>query len=105
MDPEGIVAFFPSDHFFLDDASFIRHIDSAYTAAVFRPEVVVLLGIAPEAPEIEYGWIEPGLTMEDFASPSLFAVKQLLGETTPETRFSLDGAGMSVEHLHHGWQC
>jgi mannose-1-phosphate guanylyltransferase len=76
MDPEGIVAFFPSDHFFFDDASFIRHLDSAYTAAAFRPEVVVLLGIPPEAPEIEYGWIEPGLTLEDSASPSLFAVKR-----------------------------
>ena len=75
MDPEGIVAFFPSDHFFSDDASFIRHIDSAYTAAAVRPEVVVLFGIAPEAPEIEYGWIEPGITLED-SELSLFAVKR-----------------------------
>ena len=75
MDPGGIVAFFPSDHFFTDNASLIRHLDSAYTAAAFRPEVVVLLGIAPEAPEIEYGWIEPGIALEDSA-PSLFAVKR-----------------------------
>ena len=61
LDPEGIVAFFPSDHYFFDDASFIRDLDSAYTAAAFLPEMVVLLGIPPEAPEVEYGWIEPGI--------------------------------------------
>ena len=27
LDPEGIVAFFPSDHYFFDDASFIRDLD------------------------------------------------------------------------------
>jgi mannose-1-phosphate guanylyltransferase len=75
VDPDGIVAFFPSDHFFSDDVSFIRHLDSAYTAAASRPDVVVLLGIAPDAPEIEYGWIEPGITLED-SVPSLFSVKR-----------------------------
>ena len=33
MDPKGIVAFFPSDHYFSDDEAFIGHIDSAYTVA------------------------------------------------------------------------
>jgi len=60
MDPKGVVAFFPSDHHFSDDEAFAGHIDSAYIAAASRPEVVVLLGIPPEAPEGEYGWIEPG---------------------------------------------
>ena len=38
MDPKGIVAFFPSDHHFSDDAAFTRHIDSAYAAAASQPE-------------------------------------------------------------------
>ena len=53
MDPKGIVAFFPSDHYFSDDEAFISHIDSAYTMASLRPEVVVLLGVTPETPEVE----------------------------------------------------
>jgi mannose-1-phosphate guanylyltransferase len=74
LDPEGIVAFFPSDHYFFDDASFIRYLDSAYTTAAFLPEMVVLLGIPPEAPEVEYGWIEPGIRLDGPAPTSLFAV-------------------------------
>ena len=60
MDPKGIVACFPSDHHFSDDEAFIGHIDSAYEAAASCPEMVVLLGIPPETPEVEYGWIELG---------------------------------------------
>jgi mannose-1-phosphate guanylyltransferase len=63
MDPEGVVAFFPSDHHFLDDDAFSKHIDSAYAAAASRPEMVILLGIPPETPEAGYGWIEPGMPL------------------------------------------
>ena len=63
MDPKGVVAFFPSDHYFSDDEAFVGHIDSAYAVAASRPEVVILLGIPPETPEVEYGWIEPGIPL------------------------------------------
>jgi mannose-1-phosphate guanylyltransferase len=59
IDPKGVVAFSPSDHHFSDDEALAGHIDSAYAAATSRPEVVILLGIQPETPEVEYGWIEP----------------------------------------------
>jgi mannose-1-phosphate guanylyltransferase len=65
MDPKGIVAFFPSDHHFSDEETFIRHLDSAYAAAASRPEMVILLGIPPQTPEVEYGWIEPGIPLGD----------------------------------------
>jgi len=63
MDPNAAVAFFPSDHHFSDDEAFIGHIDSAYSAVAFRPELVILLGIQPDSPEVEYGWIEPGIPL------------------------------------------
>jgi len=59
MDPKGVVGFFPSDHHFSNDQAFLGHIDSAYAAAASRSEVIILLGIPPDAPEAEYGWIEP----------------------------------------------
>lgn len=62
MDRTGIVAFFPSDHYFSDDEAFAGHLDSAYVAAVALPERVVLLGIPPDGPEVEYGWIEPEMS-------------------------------------------
>ena len=63
MDSRGIVAFFPSDHHFSNDAAFIVHMNSAFAATASHPESVILLGIAPETPEIEYGWIEPGVVL------------------------------------------
>ena len=54
------VAFFPSDHFVSDDAAFMAQVDHAFDASARRPELVTLLGIAPDHPEPGYGWIEPG---------------------------------------------
>lgn len=63
--PAATVAFFPSDHYFADDQTFMSHVDSAFTAVKARPEMLVLLGIEADRPEVEYGWIEP--------APSIFA--------------------------------
>jgi mannose-1-phosphate guanylyltransferase len=76
MDPKGIVGFFPPDHHFSDDEAFTGHIDSAYAAAASRPEMVVLLGIPPETPEVEYGWIEPGTPLGDLVPDSVCRVSR-----------------------------
>jgi mannose-1-phosphate guanylyltransferase len=60
MDPQALVAFFPSDHHLANDEAFITHIDFAFAQAKAHPQRVILLGIEPEAPEEAYGWIEPG---------------------------------------------
>ena len=53
------VAIFPSDHYVSDDVAFMAHVEAAFAAVRLRPELVVLLGIMPDRPEVEYGWIEP----------------------------------------------
>jgi len=68
LDPDGIVAFFPSDHHFGDDEAFAAHIELAFTQADVDRERVILLGIAPDGPEESYGWIEPGTALESEAS-------------------------------------
>jgi mannose-1-phosphate guanylyltransferase len=57
--PAATVAIFPSDHYVSDDAGFMSHVDDAFEIAAIRPELTVLLGIAADRPETEYGWIEP----------------------------------------------
>lgn len=59
FDPRAAVAFFPSDHYFSDDRTFMSHVDSAFRAVKARPDMIVLLGIEADRPEVEYGWIEP----------------------------------------------
>jgi hypothetical protein len=59
-DPDAVVAFFPSDHYFADDAGFQATVRSALALAEQQPESLILVGAAPRWPEVEYGWIEPG---------------------------------------------
>ncbi|HLE61603.1 MAG TPA: sugar phosphate nucleotidyltransferase [Pyrinomonadaceae bacterium] len=57
--PRAMVALFPSDHYLADDQTFMAHVKTAFAATTVRPETITLLGITPESPEVEYGWIEP----------------------------------------------
>ena len=56
----GPVAIFPSDHYVSDDSVFMLHVATALRAVARSPQLTVLLGIAPDGPETEYGWIQPG---------------------------------------------
>lgn len=57
--PEAVVALFPSDHFILEEDLFMGHVDRAYRAVERDPSRMVLLGIEPDKPEPEYGYILP----------------------------------------------
>ncbi len=65
MAPQARVAIFPCDHFVEDDKEFMQHVEMAFAVSALRPELTVLLGIAPEWPEAAYGWIEPGTEIRD----------------------------------------
>jgi mannose-1-phosphate guanylyltransferase len=55
----GTVAICPSDHYVNDDSLFMDHVSVAFLAVEVCPRLIVLLGIKPDRPETEYGWIEP----------------------------------------------
>ena len=57
VDPSAVVAFLPSDHYISDNERFMAHIRSALDV-VHRCDLIILLGLEPESPEVEYGWIE-----------------------------------------------
>lgn len=62
-DPDAVVAFFPSDHFFTDDEAFMSRVDSAFRAAEIESSSVILLGLEADKPETSYGWIEPSASL------------------------------------------
>jgi mannose-1-phosphate guanylyltransferase len=64
-DPDAVVAFFPCDHFFADDDSFRSTIRSALKSAEQNPESIIVVGADAEYPEVDYGWIEPGLVVSE----------------------------------------
>ncbi len=53
------VAILPSDHYVSDDRAFMAYVRAAIDLVHARPDLIVLLGIEPEWPETEYGWIGP----------------------------------------------
>ena len=65
MDENALMAVLPSDHYYSHEARFTAALESAFEVAARRPESVVLLGAQPSRPEVEYGWIELGASVED----------------------------------------
>jgi mannose-1-phosphate guanylyltransferase len=59
-DPSSTVLIFPSDHFVSSKDRFLRHIERAAQIAEGVDDRLVLLGAAPDRPDTDYGWIEPG---------------------------------------------
>lgn len=74
VDPEAMVAFLPSDHYISDDQRFMAHVRSALELARQRRDLTILLGVEPESPEVEYGWIEPAARID--GRTKIFAVRR-----------------------------
>lgn len=58
-DPGATVVVLPSDHHIEDEAALAEALREAVAVVEWDPVPVVLLGITPDAPEHEYGWILP----------------------------------------------
>jgi len=68
LDSRAAVVVLPSDHWVSDDRAFMARVDVALRTASTHPDVVTLLGVAPDRVETEYGWIEPGAALTADAS-------------------------------------
>lgn len=69
-DPDAEVAVLPSDHH-VDDESVVRGaFDAALEASGRDAGAIVMLGITPDSPDTQYGWIVPRTTPARGAPPS-----------------------------------
>jgi mannose-1-phosphate guanylyltransferase len=57
-DAAATVAVFPSDHYIGDEAAFLAHVADGVSLVHRRPDKIVVLGIAPERPDPELGYLE-----------------------------------------------
>jgi mannose-1-phosphate guanylyltransferase len=76
QDPGARVAVFPSDHYVLEEAAFMGHVDDVATFVGEHPEWMVLLGAEPSEPDTEYGWIEPGERVGWTARGPLYRIRR-----------------------------
>ena len=59
-DPHATVVIYPSDHFVYPEKKFLDTVRNAVLAAERLHDRIVLLGVAPDRLELDYGWILPG---------------------------------------------
>ena len=62
-DPQATVVVYPSDHFVYPEERFVKVVEAAVRAADLLNDHLVLLAVAPDRIEPEYGWIQPGLQL------------------------------------------
>ncbi len=77
------VALFPSDHYVSDDARFMAHVDAAFAAVETHPDLVILLGIEADGPEVQYGWIETGDPVVDGSAYPVYRVRRFWEKPVP----------------------
>jgi mannose-1-phosphate guanylyltransferase len=81
--PDDPVVILPSDHFFSNDGAFMAQVGAAFEAVTARPDLVILLGAAPDTPETEYGWIEPAEAIPADGPCPLFRVSRFWEKPSP----------------------
>ena len=83
LTPPGPVVMLPSDHYVSDDAAFMARVEAACDGVRACPDRVVLLGVSPDRPETEYGWIEPGELLATRSPWPLFGVRRFWEKPDP----------------------
>jgi mannose-1-phosphate guanylyltransferase len=77
-DPQATVVLYPSDHFVYPENRFLEVVRRAVRIAESRPDRVVMLGVAPDRLELDYGWIQLGQSIADLPDGPVRAVRSFL---------------------------
>jgi mannose-1-phosphate guanylyltransferase len=76
--PQATVVLFPSDHFAYPEDRFLEAVRHTVRIAELRPDRVVMLGVAPDRLELDYGWIQPDHPLADPQEEPALAVRSFL---------------------------
>jgi len=67
INPNATVAVFPTDHYVDKDSAFITHVLRAASAISSMPDKIAVLGVVPDRPATEYGYILPARPLRTLA--------------------------------------
>jgi mannose-1-phosphate guanylyltransferase len=87
--PEAIVCLFPSDHFVLNEQSFMKHIEFASEFVSDNPQSILLLGVIPQEPEGEYGWIVTGEEIACNSAKRVYTISRFVEKPDASTAHRL----------------
>ena len=74
--PRALVAIFPSSHHFVDETVFLTSVESAFQVVGRHSELIVVLGMVPDSPAVDYGWIEPSNPKPRLSAEPMFHVSR-----------------------------
>jgi mannose-1-phosphate guanylyltransferase len=78
--PDATVAVFPSDQFILEEDVFMAHVGMAFYLVENNPSHLVLLGVEPDSPAPEYGYVLPDGAARDVALAGLRGVQVFMND-------------------------
>ena len=115
QDAQATVVLYPSDHFVYPEDRFVEVVRSATQAARQLKNSIFLLGVSPDGPEPEYGWIHPGAHLGWIGGHRVRATEAFLEKPSIEKCRTAMASGAlwntlilaaRVETLWEmGWQC
>ena len=82
--PLATVIIYPSDHFVYPEERFLATVQDAVLVAEGLPDRIVLLGVAPDRLELDYGWILPGERLAHAGTNPVQAVRTFLEKPTAQ---------------------
>lgn len=75
---QATVVLYPSDHFIYPEDRFLDAVLRAVRIAESRADRLVMLGVAPDRLELDYGWIQPGQAIADLPGEPVQTVRSFL---------------------------
>jgi mannose-1-phosphate guanylyltransferase len=93
LDGDPVVAFFPTDHHYSNEAGFVASVHRAVRVAQHHSDTLVVLGADPEHAEVDYGWIEPGMRFESRFTKALLRVSRFWEKPSHPTAEALLAQG------------
>ena len=83
-DPLATVVIYPSDHFVYPEERFLATVREAVQVAGRLQDRIVLLGVAPDRLERDYGWIVPGARLRVAGPNPILAVRTFIEKPTAQ---------------------
>ena len=76
--PQATVVLYPSDHFVYPEDRFLEAVRRAIRIAESRPDLMVMLGVAPDRLELDDGWVQPCQFIANLTDEPVQAVHSFL---------------------------
>ena len=99
LDSEAIVAAFPRNHHYSNEAAFLDVIEAGILVAQNNSDAIVLLGAEATDPETEYGWIGAGPAGRERPAACARTSPSILGEANSCNCAGSPAARLPLEHV------